>query len=142
MAEIIGVIGSTIAIANSAAQLSRALFDIVQTFKNAREEIADIAHQLQILGGTLHSLWNIMHSQRNLCQPVLFDNTNAILHQYCKVDKELRKLIEGPKSLARLTWCIKKTKVKSLLKRIAAIKISLTLELTVVQFAREEVIRQ
>ncbi|KAH4259909.1 hypothetical protein HBI04_190300 [Parastagonospora nodorum] len=142
MAEIIGVIGSTIAIANSAAQLSRALFDIVQTFKNAREEIADIAHQLQILGGTLHSLWNIMHSQHNLCQPVLFDNTNAILHQYCKVDKELRKLIDGPKSLARLTWYIKKTKVKSLLKRVEAIKISLALELTVVQFAREEVIRQ
>ena len=142
MAEIIGAIGSTIAIANSAAQLSRALFDIVQTFKNAREEIADIAHQLQILGGTLHSLWNIMHSQHNLCQPVLFDNTNVILQQYCKVDKELRKLIEGPKSLARLTWYIKKTKVKSLLKRVEAIKISLTLELTVVQFAREEVIRQ
>jgi len=83
-----------------------------------------------------------MHSQHNLCQPVLFDNTNVILQQYCKVDKELRKLIEGPKSLARLTWYIKKTKVKSLLKRVEAIKISLTLELTVVQFAREEVIRQ
>jgi hypothetical protein len=42
MAEVVGIIGSTIAIANSAATLSRALFNIVESIKNARREVANI----------------------------------------------------------------------------------------------------
>lgn len=141
MAEILGIIGSSIAIANSAATLSRALFDIVETIKNARKEIADIAQQLQLLSGTLHLLWDFIHSQQSLCRPVLFHNTNAILEQYIQVDKELRELIKTPKNLARLTWYIKKNKVKSLLKKVEAVKTSLTLALNVVQLARFEAVR-
>jgi hypothetical protein len=138
MAEIVGIIGSAIAVANSAGALSRALFDIVETIKNARKEIAEIAQQLHILSGTLHTLWDIMRTQPSLCRPVLFHNTEVILNQYRQVEKELRNLIDGPKNIARLTWYIVKPKVKALLKKVEAIKASLTLELIVVQLAREE----
>ena len=141
MAEIVGIIGSAIAIANSAATLSRALFDIVESIHNARREIADIAHQLQLLSGTLHLLWDFVHSQNKLCRPGLFHNINAILEQYVQVDKELRELVKTPKTLARLTWHFRRTKVKSQLKRVEAVKTSLCLALNVVQLAREEAIR-
>lgn len=141
MAEVVGIIGSAIAIANSAATLSRALYEIVETIHNARREIADIAQQLQLLSGTLHMLWDYTHSQRHLCRPGLFHNTNAILEQYLQVDKDLRELVKTPKNLARLTWYIKQTKVKSLLKKVEAIKTSLSLALHVIQLAREEEVR-
>jgi hypothetical protein len=141
MAEIIGIIGSSIAIANAAATLSRVLFDITETLKNARSEIADIAQTLSLLSGTLHFLADVLNTQQHLCKPTLFQNTRDIIGQYKQVDVELRKLIENPNQLARLTWHIKKAKVKSLLQRLEAIKTSLTLVLNVIQLAREEVIR-
>jgi hypothetical protein len=142
MAEILGIIGSSIAVANSAASLSRALFDVVEILRNTRKEIADIAEQLSFLSASLHLLADVIQSQSKLCKPALFTNTNAILRQYSYVDNELRKLIETPQSLARLMWIVKRTKVKTLLKKIEAIKTLLTLELNIIQLAREEVNRQ
>jgi hypothetical protein len=141
MAEVLGIIGSTIAIANSAATLSRALFDVVESIKNARKEIAFIASQLSFLSGSLHTLADVINSQQDVYKPALYANTNSILRQYRLVDGELRKLIDTPRTLARLTWCVKKTKVKSLLREIEAIKTLLTLELNIIQLAREELRR-
>jgi hypothetical protein len=142
MAEILGIIGSSIAVANSAASLSRALFDVVEILRNTRKEIADIAEQLSFLSASLHLLADVIQAQATLCKPALFTNTNAILRQYSYVDNELRKLIETPQSLARLMWIVKRTKVKTLLKKIEAIKTLLTLELNIIQLAREEVGRR
>lgn len=139
MAEIIGIIGSVIAVANTTGALSRALFDIVETIKNARKEIAEIAHELHVMSGTLHTLWDIMRSQPNLFRPVMFYHTDAILNQYRQVERDLQSLIDSPGNIARLTWYLIKPKVKSLLKKVEAIKASLTLQLIVVQLAREEI---
>lgn len=141
MADIIGIIGSSIAIANSAATLSRALFDVVESIKHARKEIAYIAQQLSYLSGSLHRLADVIGSRQDLYKPALYQNTNAILGQYRNVGSELHKLLATRRSLTTLTWCIKKTKVKSLLREIEAIKTLLTLELNVVQLARDEVFR-
>jgi hypothetical protein len=138
MAEVVGIIGSTIAIANSAATLSRALFNIVESIKNARREVANIAQQLSFLSSSLHTLADVISSQQDLCKPALYINTNSILSQYSLVDSELRKLVETPRKLARLNWCIKKNKVKSLLREIEAIKTLLILELNIFQMAKEE----
>jgi hypothetical protein len=141
MAEIIGIVGSVIAVANTTGALSRALFDIVETIKNARKEIAEIAHELQVMSLTLHTLCDIMRSQRDLFRPALADNTETILGQYLQVERDLTSLIDSPRNIARLTWYLVKPKVKSLLKKVEAIKASLTLQLMVVQLAREETLR-
>jgi hypothetical protein len=141
MAEAIGIIGSILAIANSAATLSRALFDFVESIKNARKEIAYIAQQLSFLSGSLNTLADVISSQQDLFKAALYSNTNSILGQYRLVDNEVRKLVETPRTLARLTWCIERTKVKSLLREIEAIKTLLTLELNIIQLAREELHR-
>jgi len=141
MAEVLAIITSSITIANSAATLSRALFDVVESIKNARKEIACIAQQLSFLSGSLHFLAEVISSGQDLYKPTLYKNTSTILEQYKVVDAELRKLLETPRTLARLTWCFKRTKVKTLLREIEAVKTLLTLELSIIQLAREEAIR-
>lgn len=138
MAEIFGVISASFTVAESAVILSRALFNVVEALKNARKEVRDIADQLSHLSGSLHTLADIMRSQQELCKPALFKNTKAIIARYYDVEAELKSLLVNPRSLARLSWCIKRTKVKSLLKNIEAIKSSIILELHVVQLAKEE----
>lgn len=66
MAEILGIIGLSIAVANTTATLSRALFDVVETFIHTREEIADIAQHLQHLLGTLYLLSDQISTCENL----------------------------------------------------------------------------
>ena len=136
MAEIIGIIGTAITVANSAATLSCALFDFVETIKNARKEIAYIAQQLSLLSGSLLLLTEVVESQQSLCSPKLFQNTAAVLKQYGQVEIEIRKLLERPRTL---TWFVKKVKVKPLLQEIEAIKTLLSLQLSIIQLARTEV---
>ncbi|KAF2823312.1 hypothetical protein CC86DRAFT_409231 [Ophiobolus disseminans] len=141
MTGLLSIIASAIAIANSAATVSRALFDVVESIKNARKEIACIVQQLSFLSSSLHVLAEFISSQQDLYRPALYKNTSLILGQYRKVDDELKKLLETPRALARLSWCVTKTKAKSLLKEIETIKTLLTLEVNIIQLAREEVRR-
>jgi|TARA_R110002003_G_scaffold73_6_gene6852 hypothetical protein len=141
MAEVVGIVASTLTLASSAALLSRALFDVVETLKHARKEIASIAQHLSNLSGSLNLLADLIKVQQSLCRPALFKNTKAIIRQYGRLEIELKKLLESPQSMARLSWYIKKNRAKSLLKEIEAIKSSLTLEVSIIQLAREEIIR-
>jgi hypothetical protein len=94
MAEAIGIIGSILAVANSAATLSRALFDFVETIKNARKEIAYIAQQLSFLSGSLNTLADVISSQQDLFKAALYSNTKSILGQY-RLGDGLRQVGRG-----------------------------------------------
>jgi hypothetical protein len=94
MAEAIGIIGSILAVANSAATLSRALFDFVETIKNARKEIAYIAQQLSFLSGSLNTLADVISSQQDLFKAGLYSNTKSILGQY-RLGDGLRQVGRG-----------------------------------------------
>ncbi|KAH7078576.1 hypothetical protein FB567DRAFT_631898 [Paraphoma chrysanthemicola] len=141
MAEVLGIISASITVAGTAAALSRALFDVVETLKHARKEIASIAQNLSFLSGSLHLLADLIRSQQSICRPALFANTEAIIQQYRKLEGEIKKLLQTPQSLARLSWCIKRNRAKSMLKEVEAIKSSLILEVNIIQLAREETIR-
>ncbi|KAH7079272.1 hypothetical protein BKA63DRAFT_262563 [Paraphoma chrysanthemicola] len=141
MAEVLGIISASITVAGTAAALSRALFDVVETLKHARKEIASIAQNLSFLSGSLHLLADLIRSQQSICRPALFANTEAIIQQYRRLEGEIKKLLQTPQSLARLSWCIKRNRAKSMLKEVEAIKSSLILEVNIIQLAREETIR-
>jgi hypothetical protein len=96
MAEVVAIVASSLTLANSAAVLSRALFDVVGTLKNARKEIAFIAQHLSNLSGSLHLLADLINVQQNLCRPALFENTKAIIRQYRSLEVELKRLLESP----------------------------------------------
>lgn len=144
MAEVVGLVASALTIAGvaaSAVQLSQALFTVAQTLKNAPQEIAEIAEEIQTLSGSLLTLDDFIEAHQSLFKPALFQNTKSILSRYVQVDKELRMLIDTPSKLVRLKWCIKRPKAKNLLKKVEAIKTALSLELSIVRLAREEFVR-
>jgi hypothetical protein len=138
MAEVLGIVTSALTIGECAIRLSTDLFIVIRTFKNAPEEIAAIAEEMLSLSDSFQSLADIIKNHHTLCKPELFRNTEKILARYRQVDAELRKLIDTPQSLARLKWCIKKPKAKSLLKKVESIKMLLILELNLIRVAREE----
>ncbi|KAI4712928.1 hypothetical protein J4E89_001906 [Alternaria sp. Ai002NY15] len=135
------VIDSAYSIGASAAQLSLALFGVVQTLKNAPNEIADIADEISLLAGSWQTLGEILDVHRDLCKPALLNNTHSIILRYEQVAAEIRLLINEPQSLAGLKWPLKKPKAKGLLKKVEGIKTALILEINIVRLAKEEVNR-
>ncbi|KAG9189626.1 hypothetical protein G6011_06494 [Alternaria panax] len=141
MADPLSIIASAITVGASAAQLSLALFSVVQTLRNAPREIAEIAEEISLLAESLQTLADIIRAHQNLCKPALFKNTDAIILRCKQVDAEIKKLIDTPQKLAGLKWLINKPKAKGLLKKVEGIKTALILELNIVRLAREEIIR-
>ncbi|KAF1833788.1 hypothetical protein BDW02DRAFT_499724 [Decorospora gaudefroyi] len=141
MAEVVGIIASALTVGECAAQLSLALFSVVQTLRNAPKEIADIAEEISLLAESLQTLADIIGAHQNLCKPALFKNTHDIILRYKQFDTEIKKLIDTPGKLAGLKWFINKPKAKGLLKKVEGIKTALVLELNIIRLAREELVR-
>ncbi|CAN9150978.1 unnamed protein product [Alternaria alternata] len=141
MADPLSIIASALTVGASAAQLSLALFSVVQTLKNAPREIAEIAEEISLLAESLQTLADIIRAHQTLCKPALFRNTQTIILRCKQVDAEIKKLIDTPQKLAGLKWLINKPKAKGLLKKVEGIKTALILELNIVRLAREEVVR-
>ncbi|KAH9863353.1 hypothetical protein IAQ61_009630 [Plenodomus lingam] len=144
MAEVVGLVASALTIAGvaaSAIQLSQALFSVAHALKNAPYEIAEIAEEIRCLSSSLLTLDEFIIAHQSLFKPALFENTKSILSRYVQVDKELRKLTDDPKKLARLAWYLRRHKAKSLLKKVEGIKTALSLELSIVRLAQEEISR-
>lgn len=131
------------ATAQGAAQLSKVVFKVVATFKNAPQQMALIARGLSQFSGSLQTLADIINHCEKLCKPKFFESIKDILSGYRQVEADLRKLIDTGTSdkLLKLRWCMQKPKAKDLLKRIEGIKIALTLELLILQLAKEQVIQ-
>jgi hypothetical protein len=131
------------ATAQGAAQLSKVVFKVVLTFKNAPKEMAVIARELSHFSGSLQTLADIIGHCETLCKPEFFDSTKTIILGYRQVEADLRRLIDTdtPDKLLKLRWCIQKPKAKNLLKRIEGIKSALTLELLILQLAREQMVQ-
>ncbi|KAH9868490.1 hypothetical protein J1614_007562 [Plenodomus biglobosus] len=144
MAEVVGVIAFALTIAGvaaSAIQLSQALFSVAQALKNAPHKIAEIAEEIHCLSSSLLILDEFLTVHQSLYKPALFENIKFTLARYVQVDKELRKLTDHSKKLARLAFCFKRQKAKSLQKKVESIKSALTLQLNIVQLTQEEIRR-
>ena len=128
------------ATAQGAAQLSKVIFKVVLAFKNAPQEMAVIAQELAQFSGSLQTLADVVSRSETLCKPEFFNSTKAIVQGYKQVEVDLKRLIDvgKPSRLLKLRWCMHKSKAKNLLKRIEGIKAGLVLELSILQFAREQ----
>lgn len=79
MAEPISIISSAITIAATAAHISLALFEIAQKFKNAPEDIPEIAEEISSLSNNMNVLADVLRTYQTLCTPVLFQEIHCIL---------------------------------------------------------------
>ncbi|KAF2279537.1 uncharacterized protein EI97DRAFT_370831 [Westerdykella ornata] len=141
MAEPVSIIASAITVGVTAAQLSFTLFNVAQTFKNARAEISEIAHELSGLSQTLETLGDLLQAYQPVCKPALFRQVLSILTRFKEVEEKLKKKLYNPRPLRRLRWFFNAPVAKTLLKKVESIKTSLTLVIGLVQLASEEIKR-
>jgi hypothetical protein len=129
------------ATAQGAAQLSKVVFKVVSTFKNAPKEMNTIASELSLFSGSLQTLADIIAHYERLCKPQFFEGTKTIMLGYRDIENDLKLLIDtsSPKTLLKLRWCMAKPKAKNLLRKIEGIKSALTLQLQIVQLAKEQI---
>ncbi|KAF2741440.1 hypothetical protein EJ04DRAFT_571530 [Polyplosphaeria fusca] len=141
MADPVSIIASAITVAATAANLSKALFTIAETLKNAPRELAEIANDISILSQSLVSLTETIEAHKALCKPDLYNHIDTILWRFKQVDEDLKKLTCSRRKLERLSWFFKRPKAKDLLSKVESIKLSLILELNIVRLAADEVKR-
>lgn len=129
--------------AQGAAELSKVLLKVVSTYRHARKEMGIIARDLSEFSGSLQLLADTVERYQALCKPDYFDSTKAIISGYRQIEADLKELVNTDKSgkLLNLTWLMKKPKAKDLLKRVAAVKSALTLNLSVLLFAKDQIVQ-
>ena len=99
-----------------------------------------IASELSLFSGSLQTLADIIAHYERLCKPQFFEGTKTIMLGYRDIENDLKLLIDtsSPKTLLKLRWCMAKPKAKNLLRKIEGIKSALTLQLQIVQLAKEQ----
>ncbi|KAF2648471.1 hypothetical protein K491DRAFT_784054 [Lophiostoma macrostomum CBS 122681] len=138
MAELIGILASAATIAELGAQSSLALFEVVRTIKNAREEIAQIAAEMSDLSGTVVMLQHLLNAYQQLYTPVLLTRVQSILDRFYQVDTDLKKLTGKKKKLKSLRWFFEGPKAKGLLRKVEGIKSSLSLVINIILLAADQ----
>lgn len=140
MADPLSIIASAITIAGTAANLSLALFKVAETFKNAPDEISEIANNISTLSNSLNGLVDVLQHCHQLCKPKLFEEIESIIQRYRKVEARLLDLTKPRKEkLQRLRWFFDAPKAKILLKKVESFKSALVLIIAVISLAKEEV---
>lgn len=131
------------ATAEGAAQLSSVVFKVVSTFRNAPQEMAAIANGLLQFSESLHTLAEIIDQYQTLYKPAALESIKTTMRGYKELEVDLKKLIDTDthEKLKKLRWCMQKPKAKNLLKRIESIKQGLTLQLAILQLAKNEATR-
>lgn len=138
MCDPVSVAGLAITVAGAGAKLSLGLFEVVHAFRNAPQEIADIAHELSILSAVLNQLSEVLSVRTNLCKPEVFNTTWSTLQRFEEVSAELTKITAKRKRLKRLRWFFEAPKAKVLLQKVESIKSALSLVLGVIRIAEEQ----
>ena len=138
MAELVGILASAATIAELGAQSSLALFNVVGTIKNAREEIAQIAAEMSDLSGTVMMLQHLLNYNHQIYTTTLLDRVRSILDRFHQVDKDLKKLTGKRKKLNSLRWFFEGPKAKGLLRKVEGIKSSLSLVIDIILLAADQ----
>jgi NAD-specific glutamate dehydrogenase len=141
MAELVGILASAATIAELGAQSSLALFKVISTIKNAREEISQIAAEMSDLSGTVVMLQHLLESYRHVYTTTLLDRVRSILQRFDQVDKDLKKLTGKKKKLKSLRWFFEGPKAKGLLRKVEGIKSSLSLVINIILLAADQASR-
>ncbi|KAF3000718.1 hypothetical protein E8E13_003089 [Curvularia kusanoi] len=142
MAEVVGLVASAItlgATAHGAAKLSEVVFKAVSTFKNAPEEMKAIARELSLFSNSLDALADIVDRYRKLCLPLYFKNLDIVMSGYAEIEGGLKKLLDttSSKTFEKFRWLRNKPKAQDLLKKIESTRIVLSLEVGILNLAKE-----
>lgn len=154
MAEILGLIGSGVAIlqvAEAATKLSKSLFHLARRIKSASEEIKDFAMQTQLFAGVIgaaHASLQQHNRSQGSESPVLryIDNAGVLGKLVAASDRvtehtkslmpRLRALRSRLDLLTRIKWVMQREAVEAMGPKMESVKTSLILIITVISLEK------
>ncbi|KAI1114886.1 hypothetical protein F5Y14DRAFT_460976 [Nemania sp. NC0429] len=123
----LSIIGSIAGISTAGISLSRAIYDVISSVRNAPKEVSDIAKGLCDLSITLKELRRVLNGGRDVYRRKLIRRLASAIRRVGQVQGEIKSLLEGTSSLAKLKWIFRKSKVTELLYAIESHKTSISL---------------
>jgi hypothetical protein len=137
MADPLSVIAGLTGVSVACAQIAHSVHTLCDRFRHAPHDIRDIGRNMSFLSGILDSLGEILQRGKGSYKPRLLNDTNAIAKRLNRVIKEVDKLINRkPSFRGRMTWALfDHVKTAELLRKIEALKSTLTIVLAVIHLA-------
>ncbi|KAK8246490.1 hypothetical protein HDK90DRAFT_461324 [Phyllosticta capitalensis] len=126
--SIISFVGGT---ATAGFELSKTLYQLVDTVKNGREEMERIANRIEDTAQTLETLEDVLGRAEGLYKPGLIKSTRSITQRFERLMDQLRTHIQTEGRMQRVKWVWKKLKVEPLVTELGGYMSLLTMQIVI-----------
>jgi hypothetical protein len=131
----LSVIASVAGISTAGISLSRAVYDLVSSVRNAPREVSAIAKGLSDLSYILRELRRVLKDGKDVYRRKLIRRVATAVKRVGRVQREIQSLLEGSGGLARLKWFFRKSKTMELLYAIESHKTGISMILHIMTLA-------
>ncbi|KAK8167239.1 hypothetical protein BC567DRAFT_297285 [Phyllosticta citribraziliensis] len=137
MADPITIISLVGGAATAGWELSKMLYQMVDTIKNGKEEVRKLAHGLSDMSEVLDSLKQAIDEAKGFYRPLFINSTTSVLEDYKDLRTEIERHIKKKRRMETLRWFWRSMKVEKPLKELEALKSTLTLKLVIMRLAAD-----
>ncbi|KAJ3549091.1 hypothetical protein NM208_g683 [Fusarium decemcellulare] len=139
MSDPLSIIAGVAGVATAGVSLVGALYDTIDTYRNAPKEIRSMARGIQDLSLVLDQLKEVLIDGRELHTRRLLRSIALAIRHIENVHEDVWDIIErGNSGFARVKWAFRKTKIKDLTSKIEAHKGTLQLVCTTLLLAIQQ----
>ncbi|KAI0428685.1 hypothetical protein F5Y09DRAFT_343398 [Xylaria sp. FL1042] len=131
----LSVIASIAGVSTAGISLSRAIYDIISTIRNAPKEVSDIARGLCDLSFILRELRRVLKDGQDIYRKRLIRHVASAIKRVGRVQSEIEELLDIRGGGTKLRWAFRKSKVTELLYTIESHKTGINMILQTMMLA-------
>ena len=154
MAEPFSIATGAIQVAGAGLQLTKSLYEYVDTVKGANKQFKAIAVEVRLTSSVLEHLGELLqdHAGQSVCAQSILVDAKATLrgceNAFHEVDDTFKRFVNsqvagsrGSSVAGRLSWPFKKGRLEALQANLERLKTTLLLMLSVLGYARDKMSR-
>ncbi|KAL1392415.1 hypothetical protein HDK64DRAFT_322958 [Phyllosticta capitalensis] len=131
MADPLSIITFVGGSATAGFELSKTLYELVDTVKNGKDEMERIANRIEDTAQTLETLEDVLGRAEGLYKPQMVRSTRSIVQRFeCLMD-QIRGHIQTEGRMQRVKWVWKKLKVEPLVTELGGYTSLLTMKIVI-----------
>lgn len=138
MADPISLAASIGTIVGGAYKLAQALYDIVDTVRNAPQELSLVAQSLHHDATLLGCIIQLIEQHESLFKKRLEEVVRDVNWRFIIVHDLIRKCVKGKGRMLRLRWLIRKRHVLDLMHKLEGLKHTMKTVLSIAQIAEAQ----
>ncbi|KAI0517461.1 hypothetical protein F5B22DRAFT_603052 [Xylaria bambusicola] len=131
----LSVIASIAGVSTAGIALSRAIYDIISSVRNAPKEISDIAKGLCDLSFILRELRRVLKDGQDVYRRQLIRRVASAIKRVSRIQDEIEDLLDLTGKGAKLKWLFRKSKIQGLLYTIESYKTGINMILQTMMLA-------